>query len=410
MRTITHVLLTACLAACAGSESSTTGALAGTDRLDTNETLQPNQSITAGSTELVYQGDNNLVLYQGGTPIWASSQGVGAAPGFFAMQGDCNAVVYGAAGYVWASGTDGRGGSCYARVIEGDWFICSGSTRVWTARGGGDCGGGGGTLTALDNERIRLFDRWIAHHAPGENRCAAWGGLSWSERQVFLTITHRLSLYVLARPPFIDDGHLVSAPPAYALGGTMLSHIPELYAIRGTYGGDGGDESRVFMSMDRDLYIATVVANFTQVDDSGYTGWSKSTLPSNVAGGVPFYDYIRNSHDYGGPHSPFDYSNESKGGRTDSPGSPTIQSQYWSPHFYYDANNNPVYDYTPYDGGRANSPIGRPGVEGVVDPFAIEIDQDWDLFHHSDPTNGDFSEQYIRNYGDFGPNWVPPCS
>jgi hypothetical protein len=217
-------------------------------------------------------------------------------------------------------------------------------------------------------------------------------------------------LYVLERPAFIDDGHLVTQVPQYATGGTMLSHVPELYAIRGTYGGDGGDESRVFMSMDQDLYIAQVVANFTQVDDSGYSGWSKSTLESNVWGGVPFYDYIRNSHDYGGPHSPFDDSNESKGGRTDSPGSPTIQSQWWSPHFYYDGNNQPVYDWSPYAGGRAFSPIGRPGVYGVVDPYAIEIDQDWDLFHHSDPTHGDFSQQYIQDYGDFGPNWVPPCS
>jgi hypothetical protein len=46
----------------------------------------------------------------------------------------------------------------------------------------------------------------------------------------------------------------------------------------------------------------------------------------------------------------------------------------------------------------------------VTDPYAIEIDQDWDLLHHSDPTNGDFSQQYIQDYGDFGPNWSPPCS
>ncbi|TMQ16862.1 MAG: hypothetical protein E6J90_23095, partial [Deltaproteobacteria bacterium] len=29
-------------------------------------------------------------------------------------------------------------------MSEGDWFICSGTTRVFSARGGGDCSGGGG--------------------------------------------------------------------------------------------------------------------------------------------------------------------------------------------------------------------------------------------------------------------------
>jgi len=112
------------------------------DRLEAGEALSPGESIGSGSTALVYQDDNNLVLYQGGGAIWATSAGLGAAPDSFAMQGDCNAVVYGADGAVWASGTGGQGSSCSAHVIEGDWFICSGNTRVFTARGGGDCGGG----------------------------------------------------------------------------------------------------------------------------------------------------------------------------------------------------------------------------------------------------------------------------
>ena len=43
---------------------------------------------------------------------------------------------------MWASWTNGQGSSCDARVIEGDWFICSGTTRVFSARGGGNCSGG----------------------------------------------------------------------------------------------------------------------------------------------------------------------------------------------------------------------------------------------------------------------------
>jgi hypothetical protein len=120
-------------------DSSVTEELAGTDILATDEALQPDQSIGAGNTTLLYQQDGNLVLYQYGAPVWAA--GSLGTPGQFLMQSDCNAVVYSPDGPVWASNSAGRGGSCYARVIEGDWFICSDTTRVFSARGGGDCGG-----------------------------------------------------------------------------------------------------------------------------------------------------------------------------------------------------------------------------------------------------------------------------
>jgi hypothetical protein len=147
MRNLTSFCIVAVLGGCGlGDEalSVSTGALANTDRLAAGESLFPNQAISSGSTSLVYQGDNNLVLYQGGSPIWASMAALGAGANQFAMQTDCNAVVYTTGGPVWASGTNGHGSSCTARVIAGDWFICSGSTRVFSARGGGDCGGGGG--------------------------------------------------------------------------------------------------------------------------------------------------------------------------------------------------------------------------------------------------------------------------
>jgi len=217
----------------------------------------------------------------------------------------------------------------------------------------------------------------------------------------------------LARPYEIDHGALVpeGIPPQYALGGTMLSDVRELHAIRGTYTGDGMNESRLFMGMDSDLYIAMSLAYIRAIDDPGEPGWSRSPLQSNIAAGVRFFDYFRNSHDFKGPHDPFDWSDESKGGRTDPPGSPTAQIQFWSPHFYRDANGNPVYDWTPYGSlGRALMAVGRPGVENVTNPYVLEIDQDWDLFHRSDPTYGDFSQQYINNYGDFQPNWSPPCN
>src|SRR3954470_20287497 len=110
--------------------------VAGTDTLFSGEGLAPGQAISQGNTALVYQGDDNLVLYQNGNPIWASMAGLGIPAGSFQMQGDCNAVVYSQSGPVWSSGTSGRGSSCFARVIEGDWFICSGTSLEFTARAG----------------------------------------------------------------------------------------------------------------------------------------------------------------------------------------------------------------------------------------------------------------------------------
>jgi hypothetical protein len=129
-------------ATCLAILSLASPAVAG-DTLRAGERLYPDQAIGSGSTVLLYQADNNLVLYQSGSPIWATMAGLGYPTDRFEMQTDCNAVVYSGYGYVWASWTNGQGSSCYARVIEGDWFICSGTTRVFSARGGGDCSGGG---------------------------------------------------------------------------------------------------------------------------------------------------------------------------------------------------------------------------------------------------------------------------
>jgi hypothetical protein len=90
--------------------------------------LSPDQRIFAGESlfsangeyELAYQGDGNLVLYDGaGTPLWASHT-AGLEPGFVAMQGDGNLVMYDAAGSpVWANdGSHGYPGSYL--VVQND--------------------------------------------------------------------------------------------------------------------------------------------------------------------------------------------------------------------------------------------------------------------------------------------------
>src|SRR5215470_3820266 len=57
--------------------SSAEQAVAGTDTLWTGEKLFAGQAISSGTTSLVYQGDNNLVLYRNGTALWATMAGLG---------------------------------------------------------------------------------------------------------------------------------------------------------------------------------------------------------------------------------------------------------------------------------------------------------------------------------------------
>ena len=71
------------------------------------------QAITSanGRYRFIYQSDGNLVLYDGGTPLWASGTN-GKPVGVCIMQGDGNLVIYGRAQqYVWDTATNGNPGS-----------------------------------------------------------------------------------------------------------------------------------------------------------------------------------------------------------------------------------------------------------------------------------------------------------
>ena len=64
--------------------------------------------------QLCYQSDGNLVLYRGGTAVWASNTS-GTSAGYAVMQHDGNLVVYNAAVQpVWASNTSGYNGAFVA--------------------------------------------------------------------------------------------------------------------------------------------------------------------------------------------------------------------------------------------------------------------------------------------------------
>ena len=77
------------------------------DDMQPGEVLNPDQSITSanGRYRFIYQGDGNLVLYDGGTPLWASGTD-GRPVGVCIMQGDGNLVIYARGGQpIWDSGT-----------------------------------------------------------------------------------------------------------------------------------------------------------------------------------------------------------------------------------------------------------------------------------------------------------------
>jgi hypothetical protein len=72
-----------------------TVAVAQGNDMQPGEVLRPDTPISSanGRYRFVYQSDGNLVLYRGGTPLWASNT-YGSAVGTCIMQGDGNLVIY----------------------------------------------------------------------------------------------------------------------------------------------------------------------------------------------------------------------------------------------------------------------------------------------------------------------------
>ncbi|MHC5611536.1 MAG: hypothetical protein ACYTXA_11100 [Nostoc sp.] len=107
----------------------------GTSTLYTGEYLFANQYLISLNREYeaVQQSDGNFVLYDYGTPLWASNT-TGKPVYYTTMQTDCNLVSY---DYnrnpLWASNTQGRGSSCRLEVQnDGNLVIYTGSNvSVW---------------------------------------------------------------------------------------------------------------------------------------------------------------------------------------------------------------------------------------------------------------------------------------
>jgi hypothetical protein len=207
--------------------------------------------------------------------------------------------------------------------------------------------------------------------------CDLWDALDPTAKATFLTITARLEGSVLA-----DDGS------------TMLDHVVTAYRIVGGDGATdtdpgscgGGEFNRVIASIDPVLHAALVRAN----DNKG-SGPDIADIP---AGG-----FWRDSHDLGGPHEPFTLSDETEDGV------PRGQVQ-----FFADPSSP-----------EANAPLGRLDLEDLVDPWAFEMDHDYDCVHNSNPGceytfYGPLclpeatlmgTAIYTQNYGTFDPTWAP---
>jgi methionine-rich copper-binding protein CopC len=99
-------------------------------------TLLPGQSLSSpnGQYVLTLQLDGNLVEYnQAGTALWASgTQGKGVTE--MLMQGDGNLVLYDGTTAVWASNTGGNPGAYLDVQNIGNVVIYSGTTPIWTAQ------------------------------------------------------------------------------------------------------------------------------------------------------------------------------------------------------------------------------------------------------------------------------------
>lgn len=218
---------------------------------------------------------------------------------------------------------------------------------------GPDDAGQEDTLTAMR-------DRLLA--TVGSDSCAAWAAMDTSQRAVFLTISHRLF-----------TSHTPDGLP-------VLAHVEGVHAVLG--GGPDGDScggaenNRLFLSTDAYLH-ARMVETW---DDAG------AILDDD---GAPWV----HTQDAAGPHDPFDASIETDADlhctllfeHGDSE-PPTAQA-----HFFV---ADPVA-------------VSRGEIALPADPHMLEIDQDYNCIHDSNPTCRDFDERYRAHHGDFECEWVP---
>ena len=246
---------------------------------------------------------------------------------------------------------------------------------------------GDGSLTGERDRLLASYLAWLqANPTPQSNGlaggslhsvCELWSALQPSGKSVFLTITHRLYGSKLADAT------------------SMLEHVTKLYRLVGGDGATtttdgscgGGEFNRMIMQEDTTLLAAQLQANAHQ-----------GAQPYDIAD-VVAASFWRDSHDVGGPHAPFDKSDET------NDGAPRGQTQYFA---------DPA-------SAVATAPLGRMDLATLVDPYALEMDQDYDCTHNSNPAcsyifygaacapaaNEPGTQIYTGNYGDYAASYTP---
>ena len=204
--------------------------------------------------------------------------------------------------------------------------------------------------------------------------CDVWTALQPSARDVFLTLTHRLY-----------GSKLADGTDALSLITKIYRIAPGTGATATNAGSCGGEGNRMIMSMDPKLHDAQIAAST-----------HKGAQPYDIA---DITNGWRDSRDAGGPHPPFDLSDET------NDDAPRGQTQYFK---------DPTSTI-------ANTALGRPDIMNVVDPYALEMDHDYDCVHNSNPdcsyvfygpvcapeANQPGTAIYTSNYGDFISSWTP---
>jgi hypothetical protein len=210
----------------------------------------------------------------------------------------------------------------------------------------------------LNQQRNALLQKLTDRQRMGGNNdisnCTVWRSWTQDQREVFATMTDRLYQARLS-----------------TTGRSVLSHLDDLYAVKGRDGSScgGGEYNRAFFSMDDTLAIAVRQiaqrrADAPTISDvlSGVGTWRGSCDPNAH---IPF----ANGANFGSLDT-------HRGGTTTNP-CPILGHSDAYPsgqiHFFPDPT-----------AARANQPIGRPGLDRtLVDPNALEMDHDYDLFHNS---------------------------
>ena len=313
----------------------------------------------------------------------------------------CAAIVAAAAAACGGAASDDPRGSGAGAGAGGDDSGATGDDAATSTSGDDGAAATGDASDAaaapvvdtLDANRDRLLATYLAWLLanPGTTQtnglsaanvktvCDVWGKLDPSSRAVYLTLTARM-----------QGSKLVSD------GASMLAHVTKVYRVVGGQGATtndpgscgGGENNRMILSMDAHLHDTLVLVN------------QHHGSPVDIHD-VPTHsnDFWRDSHDVGGPHAPFDLSDET------DPGAPRGQTQ-----FFRDPKS-----------AVANAALGRQDLKTLVDPYALEIDQDYDCVHNSNPLCSYFSygpsctpapnetgvHIYTDHYGSYEATWSP---